>query len=379
MLHQPRMHKMHEQKTDAAVCERLDYYTGQRKKEGETDQICLAFSFCIPEVIYGYQGPTVRVLVACILTHPSSNKIILILCMSSYLNFQVGKCNNLQHTSSLPCSEKYLSESYLNKHDIIIDSNFQSFLKHDFLLHPCKSFENLNTVIKVPVLHRDLIGEGSHRRLFSSLRVSIQPHTTISELPEHFCEAVVIERLPSGVFADPFELQHLVQRGGTTLALLHVKQINAAVFGDTNLELPSALSNRSVVEVHMDIGHNILSKHTDELKINLELPLHARYPPLDGSGYSNVEVSIPDLFIRCSTERNGARERCFWAKRAEHVQSLADAVLWRIPSGNKAHSQIVSYVTFTAAFLSTVLIVLAAVCYSPNTSSSKSLKKLRKS
>ncbi|KAI3937203.1 hypothetical protein MKW92_053154 [Papaver armeniacum] len=282
----------------------------------------------------------------------------------------VGKCSNLQQPSSLPCSDKYLSEFYFNKHDILIDSNFQSFLKHGFPLRPCKSIESLKTVIKVPVLHRDLIGEGSHRRLFSSLRVSIQPHTTISELPEHFCEAVVIERLPSGVFADPFELQHLVQRGVF---------VDAAVFGDTNLELPSALSNRSVVEVHMDIGHNILSKHTDELEINLELPLHARYPPLDGSGYSNVEMGIPDLFIRCSTERNAVCERCFWVKRAEHIKSLADAVLWRIPSGNKAHSQVVSYVTFTAAFLSTVLIVLAAVCYSPNTSSSKNLKKLRKS
>ncbi|KAI3967899.1 hypothetical protein MKX01_027082 [Papaver californicum] len=282
----------------------------------------------------------------------------------------VGKCNNLQCASSLPCSEKYLSESYFKKHNILIDYNFQSFLKHDFPLRSCKLLDNLNTVIKVPVLHRYLIGEGSHRRLFSFLRVSIQPHTTISELPEHFCEAVVIERLPSGVFADPFELQHLVQRGVFG---------NAAVFGDTNLELPSALSNRSVVEVHMDIGHNILSKHIDELEINLELPLHARYPPLDGSGYSNVVMGIPDLFIRCTTERNAVCERCLWVKTADHIISPADAVLWRIPSGNKAHSQLVFYVTFTAAFLSTMLIVLAAIYYSPNTNSSTNLKKSRKS
>ncbi|KAI3980020.1 hypothetical protein MKX01_042674 [Papaver californicum] len=215
-----------------------------------------------------------------------------------------------------------------------------------------------------------LIGEGSHRRLFSSLKVSVQPHTTISELPEHFCEAVVIERLPSGVFADPFELQHLVQRGVF---------VNAAVFGDTNLELPSALSNRSVVEVHMDIGHNILSKHIDELEINLELPLHARYPPLDGSGYSNVKMGTPDLFIRCTTERNAVCERCLWVKTADHIKSPADALFWRIPSGNKAPSQVVSYVTFTAAFLSTMLIVLAAIYYSPNTNNSKNLKNLRKS
>ncbi|KAI3940518.1 hypothetical protein MKW98_024925 [Papaver atlanticum] len=125
----------------------------------------------------------------------------------------VAKFNNQQCVSSLPCSKKYLSEAYFNKHDILIDSNFQSFLKRDFPLHSCKSLNYLNTVIKVPVLHRDLIGEGSHRRLFSSLRISIQPDITLSERPAHFCEAVVIERLPSGVFADPFELQHLVQHG----------------------------------------------------------------------------------------------------------------------------------------------------------------------
>jgi phosphatidylinositol glycan class X len=36
----------------------------------------------------------------------------------------------------------------------------------------------------------------------------------LSELLSYSCELIVIERLPSGVFADPFELQHLAQRGG---------------------------------------------------------------------------------------------------------------------------------------------------------------------
>ncbi|KAI3949116.1 hypothetical protein MKW92_019724 [Papaver armeniacum] len=188
----------------------------------------------------------------------------------------------------------------------------------------------------------------------------------MSERPAHFCEAVVIDRLPAGVFADPFELQHLVQHGVF---------VDAAVFGDTNLELPSALSNRSVVEVHIDIGHNILWKHNEELEINLELPLHARYPPLDGSGYSKVEMGIPDLFIHCTTESIAVCEKCLWVKTAERIKSLADAVVWRIPSGNKAHSQVVSYVTFTAALLSTMLIVLAAIYYSANTNSSNKLTK----
>lgn len=56
---------------------------------------------------------------------------------------------------------------------------------------------------------------------------------------------------------------------------------NVAVFGDTNLELPSFLSNRSAVEVHMDVSPNLLSRHKNGLDINIELPLHARYPVSD--------------------------------------------------------------------------------------------------
>uniref|UniRef100_A0A3Q7HRS3 Phosphomannomutase n=1 Tax=Solanum lycopersicum TaxID=4081 RepID=A0A3Q7HRS3_SOLLC len=52
---------------------------------------------------------------------------------------------------------------------------------------------------------------------------------------------------------------------------------DAAVFGDTNLELPSFLSNRSLVEVHLEVGTNLTSQQKDELEIHMELPLHARY------------------------------------------------------------------------------------------------------
>lgn len=46
---------------------------------------------------------------------------------------------------------------------------------------------------------------------------------------------------------------------------------DASAFGDTDLELPTVRANRSVIEIHMDVG----SKNGLELKI--ELPLHARY------------------------------------------------------------------------------------------------------
>lgn len=54
------------------------------------------------------------------------------------------------------------------------------------------------------------------------------------------------------------------------------------------MELPSFLSNQSVVEIHMDVGPNLLLRHKNELDINIELPLHARYPVCD-KGIKNCE------------------------------------------------------------------------------------------
>jgi len=107
-------------------------------------------------------------------------------------------------------------------------------------------------------------GEGSHRHVVSTLTFVNQSDGK-KWLDSHSCEAVIIERLPIGVFADPFELQHLVH---------HRAFLDAAVFGDSNLELPSALSNRSIVEIHMDIRNDLLENH----ETVIQLPLHARYP-----------------------------------------------------------------------------------------------------
>ncbi|GKE29394.1 phosphatidylinositol-glycan biosynthesis class X protein [Tanacetum coccineum] len=103
---------------------------------------------------------------------------------------------------------------------------------------------------RLSVLQRKLIGEGSHRRLTSSIKVENQPEVSC-KFPSLCCMAIIVERLPSGVLADPFELEHLTQRGVFT---------DVSAFGDTYLELHTVRSNRSVVEIHMDLGPSTLSK-----------------------------------------------------------------------------------------------------------------------
>ncbi|XP_062147187.1 uncharacterized protein LOC133854923 isoform X2 [Alnus glutinosa] len=209
---------------------------------------------------------------------------------SSSLSSEARRSNpdfdsNNSNMSSFCSDKKFIMESYYEKHGSLLDSDFQDFVARALPSGICGILQdNLNLVPRLSVLKRNLIGEGSHRHLSTSIRLNIDPKSITELLPTLYCEVIIIERLPSGVFADPFELQHLLQRGVLN---------NVAVFGDTNLELPSFLSNRSAVEVHMDVSPNLLSRHKNGLDINIELPLHARYPWMKvATQESNLEHPI---------------------------------------------------------------------------------------
>ncbi|KAJ9707234.1 hypothetical protein PVL29_002293 [Vitis rotundifolia] len=293
-------------------------------------------------------------------------------CMSSsFVSCEVGRCtSNVGSTNQSlnipPYFEKYITKSYFDKYDSLLDSDFLDFISHELFPGSCELLlDNLNLVLRLSVQQRSLIGDGSHRHLSSSFRFNIQSEL-IAELPIHFCEAIIIEKLPYGIFADPFELQHLLQRGVF---------MDAAVFGDTNLELPSVHSNRSLVEVHMDVDLNTFSRHKDGLEINIDLPLHIRYPPLEESGYSSIELGAPDLFMRCSIEAKSHNQSCLLMLKDNGVALGNGPVVWRVPSGIKAHARAVSIVTFISAILSTLSIVLTSVYYS----STKLCKNLKQS
>lgn len=97
-------------------------------------------------------------------------------------------------------------QSYFTTHTSLEDSEFRNFL----LLQEC-SRKDTNIVV-VPAIsllqqHRNITGEGSHRNLHTSIKLLVQSDSQLREL-------VIVERLPLGVFADPFELQNLQQRRG---------------------------------------------------------------------------------------------------------------------------------------------------------------------
>ncbi|XP_038981927.1 phosphatidylinositol-glycan biosynthesis class X protein-like isoform X2 [Phoenix dactylifera] len=253
----------------------------------------------------------------------------------------------------LPCSQAYLASSYFDRRNSLLESDFHDFLAQEFGTGDlCRGLANDMNVLGLADLHRHLSGEGSHRHVVSTLTF-VNQSDGMKWLDSHSCEAVIIERLPIGVFADPFELQHLVHRRAF---------LDAAVFGDSNLELPSALSNRSIVEIHMDIRNDLLENH----ETVIQLPLHARYPPLDSSGYARIEIGRPDLFIRCRPKQLQP-ESCSWTLKNLGA-GYAKNVMWQVPCGNEAHTGIVSSITFATALTCVLLIVLSAIYFSGSNS-----------
>ena len=78
----------------------------------------------------------------------------------------------------------------------------------------CKGLTDAVEVPTLSELHRQLVGEGSHRRLVYSVKFGARQDAMVNFLDGYDAHLVIIEKLPNGVFADPFELQHFVERKG---------------------------------------------------------------------------------------------------------------------------------------------------------------------
>lgn len=257
---------------------------------------------------------------------------------------------------TVPCREKWVAKAYFDKYGSLEDAAFEHYrdaelTRCSYEMQPC----DLRDVFKLSDLDRRLTGDGSHRSLFTSIRISVDEELA-AKSPFRFCEVVLVERLPSGVFADPFELQHIRDRGVYG---------EVAVLGDANLELPSFLSNRTLVEVHMFFSPNNLLEQMNGLEIKVEVPVHARYQALDGSGYSAVQFGEPDVFARCSMEQRSSNQSHFFVLTSNGAAiSYKNPIVWKIPSGIETHAGFVSVVTFLSASLSALVIIVASVFHS---------------
>jgi GPI mannosyltransferase 1 subunit X len=133
----------------------------------------------------------------------------------------------------------------------------------------CNGFADDVDVPTLSELDRELVGEGSHRCIVYSMKFVSCPDAMGSFLDSYDAHLVMIEKLPNGVFADPFELRHLVEQKGENQTPRLTMQSHYCIHYDN-----SFLSNRSAVEVHVDLRPSTSAN----CNLIIDLPLHARYP-----------------------------------------------------------------------------------------------------
>ncbi|MED6122391.1 hypothetical protein PIB30_039324 [Stylosanthes scabra] len=102
-------------------------------------------------------------------------------------------------------------------------------------------------------------------------------------------------------------------------------------------------------------AEHVLSIYIDPESLEIASLNAEELEPQNESGYSMVELGTPDMLLRCSAKEKLENQNCFF-KLTNNVMYEGD-VLCRIPSGKKAHSDLVFAITFSSALLSTLVIV----------------------
>jgi GPI mannosyltransferase 1 subunit X len=113
----------------------------------------------------------------------------------------------------MPCSRTYIGGAHLDtltgqlaqRRDIVEMSDSGEL---------CKGLADDVEVPMLSKLRRQLVGKGSHRRLVYSVDFGAHEGAMVNFLDHYDAHLVIFEKLPDGVFADPFELQHFVERKG---------------------------------------------------------------------------------------------------------------------------------------------------------------------
>jgi hypothetical protein len=199
---------------------------------------------------------------------------------------------------------------------------------------------------------RRLEGSGAHRTLLSVVIISASSSEV--ESVSESCRLRLLLRLPSGVFADQYELKGIQRRGGLLGARIH---------GDVNVERPAFLSANSTVDVQVALLKIADDRSNGSLQAEVVLPLHARYPLLSFASHSVVHIPMPDLFVSCQDVEGDAIAPPVtdqWQQVSVTEPGTRPGVLgWMVPAGNPEDYSFVARFTAIAA-LSGVLVVFAA-------------------
>lgn len=145
-------------------------------------------------------------------------------------------------------------------------------------------------------MERSLIGQGFHRNLETSIVLDKDLRELYSSAQ---CSLLLIESLPAGVYADPFQLSSMGPVKGSEIRLDGVVNIEAAEF----------MSKLHELYVFINVSLYAADTKTEQTDINISFPIHARYhkPSSDPNvSHSKATIFHPGLYSNCSKSDGGS-------------------------------------------------------------------------
>ena len=185
------------------------------------------------------------------------------------------------------------------------------------------------------------------------------------------CRLSVLQPLPAGIYADPYELENLLNIRDNP----HVSQLKLSafkLFGPVDVEKIASDCNATVLSVsaQFKLPRQGVQSSNDLKHLHLFVPLHARYPapqsqPITGtlslilSAHYKYSVEAPLLMVQCA---GATKAICYYLTQPQ-ANANSDVQLqfsWIVPAGGVWHSQLVQYATAVTALCGLGVLLLTA-------------------
>ncbi|KAH9519795.1 hypothetical protein Btru_070933 [Bulinus truncatus] len=217
---------------------------------------------------------------------------------------------------------------------------------------PDAASANINVELK-----RSLLGHGFHRDLVTTIVISPNVRKSHS-MPQ--CCILMVESLPPGVYADPYQLNSLKPFGGPQVVFDRPVNIEAAEFMSSSHEL----------YIYLNVSEHSMETSSGNTVINVSYPIHARYHrPSKDIDVTHVTVTLlhPTFYSNCSQSDQVSHITapcdvsnttfCHWMPLT-YLSSSAPLTL-QVPVGQESHKPLVIVVTLLVSITVSALLVKA--------------------
>lgn len=195
---------------------------------------------------------------------------------------------------------------------------------------------------------------------------------------EGACRITVLQALPAGVFADPYELANIARTPSKKNAC-YLQLSSYYVFGPTNVEKIEPECQSTLLSVSAEVQSQTSSSSSAHCKdLQLSVPLHARYPVPQSSNidvghvdsYHRYNMQDPSIILSCDDTTSGvlppqhvlnvsSSDGAPSSQRLYQLGMVQSDLHWIVPAGLTKHTKVLQYLTLLVAFGSLCAVFVA--------------------